>query len=103
MLMTEGQRKNRASRLKKETADIAAGLGIVIFSILVFINPDRYRLLFPVIFLMAAGINLVNGMDRMSASGGRRAKKRRTGFLFLGLAAALLLMALFSAASIVWG
>lgn len=50
MLMTEGQRKNRASRLKKETADIAAGLGIVIFSILVFINPDRYRLLFPVIF-----------------------------------------------------
>ena len=37
MLMTEGQRKNRASRLKKETADIAAGLGIVIFSILVFI------------------------------------------------------------------
>ena len=96
MLMTEGQRKNRASRLKKETADIAAGLGIVIFSILVFINPDRYRLLFPVIFLMAAGINLVNGM-------GRRAKKRRTGFLFLGLAAALLLMALFSAASILWG
>ena len=96
MLMTEGQRKNRASRLKKETADIAAGLGIVIFSILVFINPDRYRLLFPVIFLMAAGINLVNGMDR-------RAKKRRTGFLFLGLAAALLLMALFSAASILWG
>ena len=99
MLMTEGQRKNRASRLKKETADIAAGLGIVIFSILVFINPDRYRLLFPVIFLMAAGINLVNGMDRMSTSGGRRAKKR----LFLGLAAALLLMALFSAASILWG
>ena len=98
MLMTEGQRKNRASRLKKETADIAAGLGIVIFSILVFINPDRYRLLFPVIFLMAAGINLVNGMDRMSTSGGRRAKKRRTG-----LAAALLLMALFSAASILWG
>lgn len=102
MLMTEGQRKNRASRLKRETADIAAGLGIVIFSILVFINPDRYRLLFPVIFLMAAGLNLANGMDRLSADG-RKTKKRRTGTMFLGLAAALFLMALFSAASILWG
>ena len=58
MLMTERQRKNRASRLKKETTDIAAGLGIVIFSIVVFINPDRYRLLFPVIFLTAAGLSM---------------------------------------------
>ena len=55
MLMTERQRKNRASRLKKETTDIAAGLGIVIFSIVVFINPDKKQMdIFP-------GRNSANG------------------------------------------
>ena len=103
MLMTEGQRKNRASRLKREKADIAAGLGIVIFSILVFINPDRYRLLFPVIFLIAAGLSLANGADRTREAGSRRGKKYRIGLMFSGLAAALFLMALFSAGSILWG
>lgn len=103
MLMTEGQRKNRASRLKRETACTAAGLGIVIFSILVFINPDRYRLLFPVIFLMAAGISLANGMDRTREAGGGKGKNSRTELIFMGLSAALFLMALFSAASILWG
>ncbi len=103
MLMTERQRKNRVSRLKKETTDIAAGLGIVIFSIVVFINPDRYRLLFPVIFLTAAGLSMSNGMDRTKEEGSGKAKKWRTGLLFLGLSAVLLLMALFSAASMFWG
>lgn len=103
MLMTGGQRKNRTSRLKRETSDIAAGLGIVIFSILVFINPDRYRLLFPVIFLIAAGLSMANAMDRMGTKDGRKAKKCRTGLLFLGLSAVLFLMALFSAASIFGG
>lgn len=103
MLMTEGEKKNRASRLKKETAGTATGLGIVIFSILVFINPDRYRLLFPVIFLMAAGISLANGMDRTREAGRRKGENSRTGLMFLGLSAVLFLMALFSAASILWG
>lgn len=81
--------------------DIAVGTVIVIFSVLVFLNPEANGFLFPVIFLMGGGMSLANGLDRLSVK--NRLKRRPGGIPLLFAAAALFLMALFSAVSILWG
>lgn len=80
--------------------DIAVGTAIVIFSVLVFLNPEANGFLFPVIFLMGGGMSLANGLDRLSVK--NRQKRRPGGLPLLCVAAALFLMALFSAVSILW-
>lgn len=99
--MAEREARKKDSRFGREITDIAAGIVIVIFSVLVFLNPEANGFLFPVIFLMGAGMSLANGLDRMPA--GDRRKRRPGGIPLLCAAAALFLMALFSAASILWG
>ena len=42
---------------------IVVGILIVIFAV-PFLNPDENRILFPVIFLLAAVLNFANGCDR---------------------------------------
>lgn len=81
--------------------DIAVGTVIVIFSVLVFLNPEANGFLFPVIFLMGGGMSLANGLDRLSVK--NRPKRRPGGIPLLFAAAVLFLMALFSAVSILWG
>lgn len=60
---------------------IVVGILIVIFAVLAFLNPDENRILFPVIFLLAAVLNLANGYDRYRRGRGR--KHLRTGGMVL--------------------
>ena len=50
MLMTERQKEKRRSTFGREMTDIGVGIAIVILSVLVFLNPDANRAVFPVFF-----------------------------------------------------
>lgn len=102
MLMTERQKEKRRSTFGREMTDIGVGISIVILSVLVFLNPDANRAVFPVIFLLGAGLCLSNALsrtDRQAAGGEWRVPE----ILLFIASAALFLMAVMSAASILWG
>jgi len=59
-------------------------------------------LLFPVIFLLAASLNIMNAVFKIRMSG-REKKKKASGILVLLFGIVLLALAVISAVSIWWG
>ncbi|MDO5550239.1 MAG: hypothetical protein Q4F76_03645 [Lachnospiraceae bacterium] len=57
---------------------IVVGIMIVVLAVLSFLNPDNNLVLFPVIFMLAAVLNLVNGWVKIRQSG-RNKKKQAAG------------------------
>ena len=92
--MTERQKEKRRSTFGKDMTDTGVGIAVVILSVLVFLNPDANRAVFPVIFLLGAGLCLSNAIGR---------KWCIPEILLFIVSAALFLMAVLSAASILWG
>lgn len=102
--MIYGQEKHRTPRnitLIIDWLHIVLGFLIVLMAIITFLNPERYMFLFPFIFLLAAVLNLLNGIHRYRQSG-RTKKKKMTAAGQLLIAAFLLVIAVISAVSI-WG
>lgn len=100
--MTERQKEKRRSTFGKDMTDTGVGIAVVILSVLVFLNPDANRAVFPVIFLLGAGLCLSNAIGRTD----RRTAGRKwciPEILLFIVSAALFLMAVLSAASILWG
>ena len=54
-------RSSRSMDFFLDFLHIAVGILIVILAVLSFLNPDNNLVLFPVIFMLAAILNLVNG------------------------------------------
>ena len=78
---------------------IVVGIVIVVLAVLSFLRPDDGLVLFPIIFMLAALLNLVNGWVRIRQSG--RDKKRLAagiGILLFGIC--LVLLSVISALSI---
>ena len=78
---------------------IVVGIVIVVLAVLSFLKPDDDLVLFPIIFMLAAVLNLVNGWVRIRQSG--RDKKRLAagiGILLFGIG--LVLLSVISALSI---
>lgn len=80
---------------------LVTGILAVILGLLAFLNPERYRILFPAVFFLAAALNAVSGMFELKARG-RAKKKKGGGILHMALAAGLALVGILSAVSI-WG
>lgn len=102
--MIYGQEKHRSPRnitLIMDWVHIILGFFIVLMAVFAFLNPERNMALFPLIFLLAAGLNLLNGVHRYRQSG-RNKKKKALGIGQLLIAASLLAIAVISAVSI-WG
>ena len=72
MLMTERQKEKRRSTFGREMTDIGVGIAIVILSVLVFLNPDANRAVFPVIFLLGAGLLPFQCPQQNRQTGSRR-------------------------------
>ena len=93
----QGQGANGRSRTSRrmgfflDVLHIGIGSIIVILAVISFLNAENNLVLFPVIFMLAAVLNLVNGWVKIRQSG--RDKKRiagGAGLLFFGIALALL-------------
>ena len=63
--MIYGQDKKKSPRnaaLILDWIHIVIGFLVVLFAVIAFLNPEDNRILFPLIFLLAAVLNLVNGV-----------------------------------------
>ena len=96
------KRKSRNPRVFQALFNIlhfAVCIVIVAGSIFAIWDTERYAYLFPVVFLAAAVLNLVNGLVRFSQGGDRRKQRMQAVVLFL-VAAALFLLFVISAVTV---
>ena len=80
---------------------IIVGVIIVIMAILAFTNPGENMILFPLIFFLAAFLNLMTGWFYLKMYP-RMKKKRASGAGYLAAGAVILVLCIISAVSI-WG
>ena len=93
----ERRRRVRGESMALDTLHIVIGAAVVIS----FINPEEYMFFFPVIFLLAAILNLVTGKYRYKRSV-RNQKKKISSALQMAFGGALAVLAVISAVSIWW-
>ena len=97
----QGQRgrSERHSGVFLDMVHLILGIAIVILAVLSFINPEGNHMLFPLVFLLAALLNAVNGIFELKTRG-RAKKKFGASILQLALAAGLMVLGIVSAISI---
>ena len=97
MNLQEKRKKSANIAFALDMLHIVVGILIVIFAVLAFLNPDENRILFPVIFLLAAVLNFANGYDRY------RKHLRTGGMILMAVGAGLFLLCIVSTLTIWWG
>jgi len=100
--LQEKRKKSANIAFALDMLHIVVGILIVIFAVLAFLNPDENRILFPVIFLLAAVLNFANGYDRYRRGRGRK-HLRTGGMILMAVGAGLLLLCIVSTLTIWWG
>lgn len=98
----ERGRNLRNASMMVDLIHIVLGIVIVVLAVISFLNPEENMLLFPIIFLLAAVLNLINGVFKIRLAG-REKKKKVPGIVILLFAFLLLFLAVISAVSIWWG
>ena len=101
MYIQERSRNPRNLSMMLDAAHIIIGILIVALAVISFLNPEDH-MLFPVIFLLAASLNIMNAVFKIRMSG-REKKKKASGILVLLFGIVLLALAVISAVSIWWG
>ncbi|MCI7795979.1 MAG: hypothetical protein MR528_06730 [Lachnospiraceae bacterium] len=101
MAGNERRRKVRGESMALDTMHIVIGIAVVIMAFLSFINPEEYMIFFPVIFCLAAVLNLATGRYRMKRSK-RNQKQKLSAVLQMAFGGALLVLTVISAVSIWW-
>lgn len=102
MHIQESGKNLRNKAMILDALHIVIGGLIVVLAVISFLNPEDHILLFPVIFLLAAGLNVANGIFKIR-TGGREKKKKASGILPLLFGLLLAVLAGISAVSIWWG
>ena len=100
MYIQERSRNPRNLSMMLDAAHIIIGILIVALAVISFLNPEDHMLLFPVIFLLAASLNIMNAVFKIRMSG---REKKASGILVLLFGIVLLALAVISAVSIWWG
>lgn len=95
----ERRRKVRGESMALDTLHIIIGIAVVIMAVISFVNPEEYMFFFPVIFFLAAVLNLVTGRYRYRKSIRNRRQKAAAVVQML-FGAALVVLAVISAVSI---
>ena len=95
------RRKVRGTSMALDTMHIIIGIAIVIMASISFINPEEYMIFFPMIFLLAAILNLATGRYKFKRSK-RDQRKKAAAVVQMIFAAALFVLAVISAISIWW-
>lgn len=102
MNLQEKRKKSANIAFALDMLHIVVGILIVIFAVLAFLNPDENRILFPVIFLLAAVLNFANVYDRYRRGRGRK-HLRTGGMVLMAVGAGLFLLCIVSTLTIWWG
>lgn len=89
----------RNSAIFMDWIHIIIGIVIVVLAVITFLNPENNRILFPIIFLLAAVLDIFNGAYKYRQSGRNKKKKVAAAGQFV-VAGLLLVMTLISAISI---
>ena len=84
-----------------DTLHIIIGIMVVVMASVSFINPAEYMAFFPVIFLLAAVLNLATGRYKLKRSK-RDQKQKIAALIQIGFGCALVILAVISAISIWW-
>ena len=103
LLFNYGQDKKKSPRnaaLILDWIHIVIGFLVVLFAVIAFLNPEDNRILFPLIFLLAAVLNLVNGVYQYRQSG--RDKKKKAGAVIPFVIAGFLLIVTVISAISIW-
>ncbi len=96
----QGKKKGgRNSALIIDGIHVVIGILIVILAVITFLNPEGNQILLPVIFTLAAVLNVVNGIHKYRISG-RDTFRKAAAFGQLFIALLLLAVAVVSAISI---
>lgn len=95
------RRKVRGESAALDTLHIAVGILVVILAVISFLNPEENMIFFPVIFFLAAVLNLVTGNYRM-ARRKRENKPKLSAALQMVFGIFLAALAVVSAVSIWW-
>ena len=99
MAIQDKRRNLRGEAMMLDLLHIVVGILAVVCEVLAFLDPERYQILFPVIFWMAGLLNGVSGWYKLKNS--KRDKKRKMGGIFLCvLAGVLVLIGIVSAITI---
>ncbi len=100
--MIYGQGRKRGSRntaLMMDVVHIVIGVLVVILAVITFLNPEGNQILLPAIFVLAAILNVCNGVYKYKLSGRDRVRKA-AAIGQMVLAALLILIAVISGISI---
>lgn len=101
MAGNEKKRKVRGTTMALDTLHIVIGIAIVLMAVVSFVNPEEYMIFFPVIFLLAAVLNLITGNHKWKRSKrNQRQKISAVGQMIFG--SLLMILAVVSAISIWW-
>lgn len=101
MAGNESRRKVRGTTMALDTMHIVIGIAVVIMAAISFVNPEEYMFFFPVIFLLAAFLNLVTGNYKRKRSK-RNQKQKISAVCQMVFGGALFVLAVISAVSIWW-
>lgn len=99
MLGQERHRPMRNNSFILDTIHIVIGILIVILGVISFLDPEGNLLFLPVIFLLAAVLDFINGFHKMRSSN-RDNKKKISAVILLLVGVFLVLLAVVSAISI---
>lgn len=95
----ERKKGRRNASLVMDAVHIVIGALIVLLAVITFLNPEGNQILLPVIFALAAALNVFNGIYKFRISG-RSAGKKAAAAAQLLLAVFLIAVSVVSAISI---
>lgn len=95
------RRKARGTTMALDTMHIVIGILVVLMAVVSFVNPEEYMFFFPVIFLLAAILNLTTGRYQLGRSK-RNQKKKAAAAVQIAFGVILVILAVVSAVSIWW-
>ncbi len=95
----ERKKGRRNAALVVDAVHIVIGALIVLLAVITFLNPEGNQILLPVIFALAAALNVFNSVHKFRISG-RSARRKAAAAAQLLLAVFLIAVAVVSAISI---
>lgn len=101
MAGNDKRRKARGTTMALDTMHIVIGILVVLMAVVSFVNPEEYMFFFPVIFLLAAILNLATGRYKLGRSK-RNQKKKAAAVVQIVFGVILVVLAAVSAVSIWW-
>lgn len=100
MYVQDKKRSPRNVAFLLDLLHIVVGILVTVCAVLAFLDPEKNRFLFPVIFLLAALLNGVNGYHKLKQSG--RDKKKKAGSMVLCMIAGILFLTGIVSALSIW-